>query len=620
MPGNKSMELWLKEILNSEKTKKTSAIFLLAGIIICVILLLPPVQGILAAISWPYASLPFVMLAVSLFALCCLYSRKISAFHDSAANSRLISALAIIVFLLVLCFISFFSYFRGWQWLDSDHSSEMILGKLLAKENALVSTNWLYSTEIRLVYQTIFTMPLFKLLGHLNNWALIRSINILLNNLVLFLSYIFMMKQLPVKTKWLLVSGIFLIIPLSLEYWNIVTFGGYYVFFIAQLFCCLGLFFRLKDHEAKGKKLPASLFLFSMLSFILGAQGVRSLLIIYIPLFLACVYVWTGMKPKKYFPLFLGCIGLVFSGSGYAINSLLHFRYSFRSYENMRIDNLFANLFSKLSSCLADLAGFFGLSAGSPLLSARGLFGIAAIIVALLFARAVYSALADRLPAFDPAETDEQVKLKFIPVFFGVSALFNIFIFIIVDQAVIERHFIPFMVLYVPLAAILFEQAEKAQGHLKRTAFFCGILLFMAGQGCLNFQNLAVRDLNSTRKGYIQYLLDNRLAYGFATFFNANLTTELSNGRIELAGLDPRLRSGSNISQFRIMDTLVPVEYFNPSYHHGESFMLLSHDEWDLARGIRSLAGVKPAYEDDNFIVLLYPSAETIYREILDMW
>jgi len=76
----------------------------------------------------------------------------------------LITASTAVIGMLLLGFVSIFSYQHGAQWLNSDHSSEMVLGKLLADENTFVSRNWYYSTEIRLIYQTIFIMSLFKLI------------------------------------------------------------------------------------------------------------------------------------------------------------------------------------------------------------------------------------------------------------------------------------------------------------------------------------------------------------------------------------------------------------------------------------------------------------------------
>jgi hypothetical protein len=205
-----------------------------------------------------------------------------------------------------------------------------------------------------------------------------------------------------------------------------------------------------------------------------------------------------------------------------------------------------------------------------------------------------------------------------MPAFFIISTVFNIFVFIVVDQSVTSRYLILFMILYIPLTAILFEHTEKTHEHLKRVAIVSGIVLFIYGQSYLNFQNMTRHDANSSRKGYIQYLLDNKLDYGFATYWNANVTTELTNGKIELAGLEPDgLAPDGN--QFHIQGWLNPVKFYNPSFHQGESFLLLTHAEWKLAQKTgRPFARLVPDYEDNDFIIIRYPSAEIIHREVLD--
>ena len=519
----------------------------------------------------------------------------------------------VFVFLAVIVaigFISVFSYLHGRQWIDSDHSSEMILGKLLAEENALLSANWHYSTELRIVYQTIFTMPLFKLLGGFGNWALIRSLNIALNNLVLFLAYFFLAKQMKIPEKWILLCGLFLVLPQSLEYWNIVTFGGYYIFFIAQIFCGLGLYIALseapKERTSTVKRTRVYLIIFLFLSFILGVQGIRSLYTLFLPLLLTCLY----RDKKEKFSLVMSCSALVCSCAGYAVNCLLRMRYSFEAYENMRIENLFFNLLPKLSQCVVCIAEFFGFTPGSPLLSVRGFFSIASLIGTCVLFGAVFKIFRKKEPRDKPL---------FLPVFFLISVVFNVFVFVIVDKPVSSRYFIPFLVLFVPLAALFFDYAGKTYVYKKRAAFVCGITLFIVVQACLNFQSLALTDSNSARKGYIQNIIDNKLDFGFATFWNANVTTELSDGRVEMAGLVSGPRTGSGASPFKLLDLLIPVKYFDPSWYEGEAFLLLTSSEWDTVRRNSSFSGRAPDYEDGEFVILRYPSAKQIYSNILGM-
>ena len=624
MKNNETPEIMINKLYNSTKIKKITIIFVLAGMIICIISLLPPVQNALLSFVDAHISrkgtgdafenrlrsllsLPFFGFSVLVPAICCLFSKKVSSFLEDVKNKRLIKVLSAGIYVFLLCYASIFSYRYGARLLNSDHSSEMVLGKLLADENNFVSRNWHYSTEIHLIYQTIFTMPLFKLIGYYDNWALIRALVILLNNLVLVFSYLFMTRQMKVQTKWICITGLFLIVPLSSVYWDIVTFGGFYTFIIVQLFCCLGLIIRLINHAETTKKTTLIDFImFTALSFVLGVQGIRFLLCVHIPLFISCIYLYFKTEHKKYFLFFIGCYSFVVCCIGFAVNYLLHFWYSFHSFENMRLVNLYDEYFPKLGQSLVCLAGFFGLFTESSLLSAKGLFSLIAIIGTFILFLMVFKSLR------------QWAEYQFIHVFFLVSAIFNIFVFIVVDEVIILRYFITFMVLYIPLIAIFFEHSENTYGHLKRMAIVSGIVMFVFGQGYLNFQSLSEQDINSGRKGYIKYLTDNKLEYGFATFWNANVTTELTNGKIELAvlnsdGLD------TDTNQLKISNWLSYKQHSNPSFHHGESFLLLTCAEWELAQKTgRSFVKLVPNYEDNNFIIIRYPSAQIIHNEVLD--
>jgi hypothetical protein len=624
MKNNETLEMMLDRFSVTIKIRKLAIILVLAGIIICIVPLIPTIQNLIFSFVEAHISrkgeggmfenrlrellsLPFFGLTVFTLALCCLFSKTIAVFLEDIKKTKLIVIVTAGIGLLMIIFISIFSYINGWKWLNSDHSSEMVLGKLLAEENVFISRNWHYTTEIRLIHQTFFIMPLFKILDSTGNWALIRSINILLNNMALAFSFYFMMKQMKVQTKWILISGIFLLMPVSTGYWDIVTFGGYYVFIIIQLFCCLGLFIMLVNNNGKINKILPVFIIFTLLSFVLGVQGIRALLCVHIPLIITCVCLYTKKTQKYNFPLFLGCYAFVVCCFGFAINYLLHFWYSFHSFENMRLTDLYMEFFTKLSQSLVSFAGFFGLSTRSSILSARGLFSVIAILGTILMFMSVFKSL--RQAKIQNNTMEEHAKYKFMPTFFIVSVIFNIFVFIIVDEDITERYFIPFMVLYIPLAAIIFEHAEKLFGHLKRITIILGIILFVFGQSYLNFQSMIRIDKNIARKGYIQYLSDNKLNYGFAEFWNANVTTELTNGKIIITGLN----------QFHINEWASPVKHSNPYFYQGESFMLLTRNEWELAKKKgQSFTLFQPDYEDDDFIIKRYPSAENIHREILN--
>ena len=628
MNNNDMIDTILNHAHHSPRVKRIALILIFAGILFCITAMLPFVQNILFLIidsnrdgsteSGSFAnrlhsflSLIFVGFIFLLFSLLCLFSKSIALFLKNEKNTKFLCLITMGICTLLLAFIAVFSY-RYWpQWLNSDHSSEMVLGKLLAEEGTFASSSWHYSTEIRLIYQTIFTMPLFKILGNTNNWALIRSLNILLNNITLILSYLFLLRQMKIQTKWIYITGIFLITPVSVVYWDIVTFGGFYIFFIAQLFCCLGLFFRLAEHTDTKTTTLIYFILYSVLSFALGIQGIRSLFTFVFPLIITCVFLWLKTEPKKKLPLSLSCYAFILCFFGFAFNYLLRFRFSFHTFETNQLENLFENLSYKFTQSIASLAVFFGFSPYSQFLSAQGIYGIMVIIGTFLLFYAVFKFIRK-------IQTLESAEHRLIIVFFGISVIFNIFIFIIVSGKIIERYFIPFMIFYIPILSIFFMQFEKNYRHLKHIALVSGIILFIMGQCFLNFQSLSRLDVNYSRKGYIQYLADNKLQYGFATYWNANITTELSNGMIELAGLEPDSLGPGDIP-FRIQGWLNPVKFYNPYWYEGESFLLLTRNEWELAQvSGRPFAFAQPDYFDDNYIVFRFPSAQIIHYEILD--
>jgi hypothetical protein len=638
-------EVMIRSMCCSPKTRKAVTVLSFAGIAVCILVLLPPVQKAIFAFVgsmidlrshspedlqkrlFPLLSLAALGLAALILLLCCLHSKKIIGTLLDSKNNRIISGLGLGVTFLGLIFTAVFSYRYGRQWLNSDHASEMVLGKLLAEENVLVSRQWHYSTELRLIYQTIFTMPLFKLFGGLNNWAFIRAAAIFLNNALLIAAYIFMMRQIRIQNKWICLSAVFLIAPLSGSYWDIVTFGGYYVFFIIQNFCCLGLFFALTASSAVKRRFRRDFILFSILSLILGVQGIRSLLCIQIPLMLTCFSARRINRlngaPQKNLPVYLGIFSFALCCIGFVINYLLRFIYSFHSFENIRMDNnLYESFFTKLGQNTISLFSFFGFTGGWSVLSARGILDILAIIFTLCLLGSMIVFLRQNhicqcVRQEHNCNENSSNQKQFIVLYFFVSLIFNAFVFQIIDQGITLRYFIPFLILFVPLLAVLFEKTEGKGSALSKTGTLAVVFLFIFTRSLFNFQELRGYDANNSRTGYIKYLSDHKLNFGFASFWNANVTTELTNGEIGIAGLEPSgLEPGV---KFNIQGWLNPKKYYDRSYYDGESFLLLTRAEWETARQTgRPFTEKTPDYDDGEFIILRYPSAVIIHDTVLD--
>ena len=276
----------------AEKRKKIITGLAVCGIAGSILLVFSPLGGLLIEIAgrvkpiksttWRsfFGSTGIFAMLFCGFVLYGLYSRSIT----DAVKTRLLAALIA----AILAITTYTNFVYGRQWIDSDMASEMILGNLLAKENKLVTSSWVYSTELRLVYQQLFYMPLFKLF---DRWHLVMTITILLNHIALLASYFFMMRQFDVSRKTVLLTSLFLILPVSYRYWSIVLFGGYYVFFIAMFFCCIGLSAILLNFDGSitVKKRNTAFVFFALLSVTFGLGGVRGLMDIQVPMFITAV-------------------------------------------------------------------------------------------------------------------------------------------------------------------------------------------------------------------------------------------------------------------------------------------------------------------------------------------
>ncbi len=78
--------------------------------------------------------------------------------HDR--NDRIFTVASFILFCLCFCFLFWFLNVNMERFLNSDDTSELILSKMLAEENRLITPNWFYSTELR-VFNTQIVYAFF---------------------------------------------------------------------------------------------------------------------------------------------------------------------------------------------------------------------------------------------------------------------------------------------------------------------------------------------------------------------------------------------------------------------------------------------------------------------------
>ena len=197
---------------------------------------------------------------------------------------RIPSILSALFFALCGLMSLYLTYKTAGNLLDSDASSELVLARLLADTNQILSRDWFYSTELRVLNTQLIYMPLFKIFS---DWKLVRFFGALLLQAILVLSYYFLSRQAGFSRNVFFLTGGLLLLPASTPYARIVLLHSYYVPHIAIGFFLLGLLLGFGNSEKKKGLRIAYLVLFLLLSLLSGLGGVRQLLVTFLPLLAA---------------------------------------------------------------------------------------------------------------------------------------------------------------------------------------------------------------------------------------------------------------------------------------------------------------------------------------------
>lgn len=135
--------------------------------------------------------------------------------------------------------------------LDDEMASELILAKMLSSGKGFILTNqWFYSTEIRVLNTQLIFAPLFWLF---KSWAVVRIVGTVILHAIMLGTFYFLLASLRQKRlfPWL---ATLLILPMSFEYAHIVNFGAYYLPHLTIAFAVLGLLFSALPAEISRRR------------------------------------------------------------------------------------------------------------------------------------------------------------------------------------------------------------------------------------------------------------------------------------------------------------------------------------------------------------------------------
>lgn len=474
-----------------------------------------------------------------------------------------------LLFLLSLAASVITTYYVSKNIFDSDASSEMVLGNYLANTtDFIVSKDWFYSSEIRILHTPLVYSALFHFFS---DWSFVRFFGAMILQMILLISYGYILHQSGFGRKAFFLGSALLLLPVSVTHGHIVLYHSHYVPNLAMSFLLIGLTLEYAAPVNWKHRRPWILLAVLLLfSFIGGLTGVRQLLITHAPL-LVCITALYFLEdsrqanPEKSSFLLPGHASLFavsllsafFSFLGLLVNTtVLSQIFSFEHQTEYRVG------FLKPSE-LGDLAyGFFhqfGFREGHSMLSLMGILSIAGI-----FAGCYCVFLT--LQYFFHHTKSHDIRKSIVQIFSVCVAAINIFIFIISGKYY-PYHYVLYLVIIFPWAILLlttdlihlprnlhFLRAKKLLAVLTILILFAnGYVNVLYFNGNPDFQQryeglcIQEKDKVSTMKDVSNFILDNGYDIGYATYWNNNILTEITDGRIRMVNvvLLPDIAGGS---------------------------------------------------------------------------
>lgn len=492
------------------------------------------------------------------------------------------------VFLIaVFVFMFVFLCLQGDSMINSDMSSEMILGKLLRDENAVITKNWYYSTEMRILN---FSLLYSFFLRIFQDWTAVRIAASMTVYALMLLSYFYLLYQAGCK-KYFAASAVFLFLPLSDGYYEYVLWEISYGPFISSSFFAVGMLLHY-DNAKEGWKRGCLLAGSALFAFVSSLAGARYLVILCCPMLMAVV-LKSLVERRRSRMLLCAAVSFVVSVIGYLINSCIFSRvYHFMTWDNISLRFSLQGVTDMFFGTLR----VFGYSYGEKSMPAASAFAIFfAGVTAFLILRYVVKNL------------QKPDGLWFMAVYILCAYLLFLGIYTFTNMLYGDRYGMLVIVFVIPILFVSISTAEWKPGIKRSLAVILtgGVLISSVVKYTENIR----ADVTAELRQVTDYLVEEEVAEGYATLWNGNVLTELSDDFIEVWCLNDKYENVDDLLkwlQLTAHDTQKP---------EGRLFLLLTREEYDVSPFRADLEEREADFETDTYVMFLFDSYEEMKKE-----
>lgn len=486
------------------------------------------------------------------------------------------------VFLILCFFLARYTVYT----LDSDASSELVLAKLLSEEGRLLTEDWLYGSELRVFYSQLIFTPLFSVF---DSWRAVRFTGTLIMLIALVLAFYWFCRETDNRGSFAL-TAMLMLLPLSRIYFDVLYKFTYYLPHAVMGFAVPAAVWGYARRKGEGRRGRARLLLALglLLSFAVGLNGMRLLLTLFAPLLLsALLLLWLNQNAGAERGFLPGC-ALVSAAAvcGCAVNVL----YLSRKYTLLDVTGIDFTAFSfeGLEQVLGGLLQAFGYRSGENVFSLPLLY---CALGGLLFVLSLYSSFAilKNRRAYSRGQ-------EFTALFYLTSLAVLCLLYCLTSMVFTLRYVVQAAVLGLLPIVSCFRQKER-YGRAGRLIIL-GLCCFALLCGALHYNEMRKEDKTGTQRQCVDFLVENGYTQGYASFWNGNVVTELSDGALELWVWDEKFAQLQDPDE--IVGFLQARSHLQPP-GEGKVFVLLSANEDYYCEFARNFKAENVIFKTENY-------------------
>ena len=494
------------------------------------------------------------------------------------------------------------------KWIvDSDLASEMILSDLLNKEGTIISHNWFYSTELKVV-----NLQWFYRLGLLifpNDWHLARTFGMAITLALFAAAMLFFVKCAGLGRAGLWMVGT-LLWPFGQHYLVYAIYGGYYL--VYTFFYMLVLALVLRSLNADKKHCALQWVLACVITAVAGMNGVKQLMVFHAPLCLAAAILlvlalhscgktnWKAALDacrKEVRLLVASLVTAVAAAAGYFVsNAVLSRLYDFKSY-NFIVWNRDEDWFT-LDRILMDFFHEFGYENGSGVFH----FGGIAAAVGLLLGCWMFFCIVRLLLRLDKLERNDKLLVLLLVAMLAVCG---------VAYTYFHEYYLYFWLMNMPVAiAVMAVEIKTEDFHILGARQLLGVGLAVCFTLCAvstvrqeqEHPYLAHKGLNTAA----EWLVDNGYTQGYSTFWNGNAMTELTSGKLEVWTLQ-------SLDRDDVPNWLQPKSHLTTDPEH--PFLLIDTETDGPAENAKLIqyGDCAEVYNDGRYVIYDFADADALH-------